>query len=140
MGVCILLQNHVGAVIKDFTSNVEEYFQKRKRSKKKGGSMINVYDKDNKIVARVKENRNLDYWDGHNMTNGGTGLHKGITKLKDGRFVLIHTSQWIGDKDYGEIITKEQAIEEILRAGKEELIEQFGLTDEVEKLENQEIK
>ena len=38
--------------------------------------MINVFD-DNNIIARVNYNSNLDYYDGHNYTNGGVGLHKG---------------------------------------------------------------
>jgi hypothetical protein len=83
---------------------------------------VNVYDGD-EVVARVRYNSDLDYWDGRNWTNGGTGRHKGITKLKDGRYVLIHGTQWTGGKDYGEIITPKQALQEILKSGNTELLE-----------------
>ena len=82
---------------------------------------VNVY-KGNKVVARVCYNENLDYWDGRNWTNGGVGLHKGLTKLRDGRFVLIHGSQWQGAKGWAEIISPEQALHEILASGNTELL------------------
>lgn len=75
---------------------------------------INVYNEEHNIVALVEYNNNLDFWDGHNFSCGSTGLHKGITKLKYGTYVLIHGSQWQGSQDYGEIITKKQALQEIL--------------------------
>jgi hypothetical protein len=87
--------------------------------------MLNVYDRKGQIVARVQEHQNLDYWDGNNFTNGGTGKHRGLTKLKDGRFVLVHTSQWTGSKDFGEIITAEEALQEILNSNNLELLEKF---------------
>jgi hypothetical protein len=36
---------------------------------------VNVYESEfcNKIVARVKYNEKLDYWDGRNRGNGGLG-------------------------------------------------------------------
>ena len=86
--------------------------------------MINVFDSNGNIIGRVDSNRNLDRWNGSNWTNGGTGRHKGITRLADGRYVLIHTTQWQGERDYAETITAEQALQEILAAGCEELLEQ----------------
>ena len=83
---------------------------------------INVYDSSGNVIARVRYNANLDFWDGRNWTCGETGRHKGLTKLKDGRYVLIHGTQWQGEKDYAEIITKEQALQEILKAQKPELL------------------
>jgi hypothetical protein len=87
---------------------------------------VNVYEGPEyreRVVARVRYNNALDYWDGSNWTNGGTGMHKGITKLKDGRYVVIIGSQWQGARDYGYIVTPEEALQEILRSGNTELLE-----------------
>lgn len=84
---------------------------------------VNVYDGDDDVIARVRYNTDLDYWDGRNWTNGGTGKHKGITKLKDGRYVLIHGTDWEGEKDWAEVISAEQALQEILKAQKLELLD-----------------
>lgn len=85
--------------------------------------MVNVYDGYD-VIARVKYNNNLDYWDGHNMSNGGVGRHKGLTRLKDGRYVLIYGTQWESERDYAEVITAGQALQEILHAGRLELLEE----------------
>ena len=87
---------------------------------------INVYEGEEfreQVVARVRYNNLLDYWDGSNWTNGGTGMHKGITKLKDGRYVIIIGSQWQGARDYGYIVSPEEALQEILQSGNTELLE-----------------
>ena len=84
---------------------------------------VNVYDENGNVVARVRYNANLDYWNGRNWENGGTGRHKGLTKLKDGRYVLIHGTDWQGEKDWAEVITPEQALQEILKSGNTELLE-----------------
>jgi len=86
--------------------------------------MVNVYDEDGEIIAEVKYNSNLDYWDGRNMTSGSTGRHKGITRLKDGRYVLINGTQWQGEKDHAGIITPEMALQEILRSGNTGLLDE----------------
>ncbi len=86
--------------------------------------MINVYENET-IIARVNYNSNLDYWDGHNQTCGSTGRHKGITRLKSGKYVLIHGTQWQGEKDYAEVISKDEALQEILKSGNEELLDKF---------------
>ena len=87
---------------------------------------VNVYEGPEyreRVVARVRYNNLLDYWDGRNWTNGGTGMHKGITKLKDGRYVIIIGSQWQGARDYGYIVSPEEALQEILKSGNHDLIE-----------------
>ncbi len=94
--------------------------------------MVNVFDENGDIVARVKYSSNLDFWDGHNMTCGSTGLHKGLTRLKDGRFVLIHGTQQQEQKDHAEIITPEEALREILSSGSTELLDKYP---ELKKLE-----
>lgn len=83
---------------------------------------VNVYE-DGDVIARVRYNQNLDFWDGRNFTCGSTGRHKGLTKLKDGRYVLIHGTQWQGEKDWAEIISPQQALQEILKSGNTELLE-----------------
>lgn len=85
---------------------------------------VNVYDDDGTVVARVKYSDNLDYWDGNNRTCGSTGRHKGLTKLRDGRYVLIHGTQWQGEKDSAEIITAEEALQEILSSGNTDLLDE----------------
>ena len=83
---------------------------------------VNVYENQD-VIARVRYKQNLDYWDGRNWTNGGTGRHKGLTKLRDGRYVLIHGTNWQGEKDWAEIISPEQALQEILKSGNTDLLE-----------------
>jgi hypothetical protein len=84
---------------------------------------VNVYDGD-KVVGRVEYNNNLDRWDGSNYTSGSTGRHKGITRLRDGRYVLIHGTQWQGEQDSAEVIGAEEALQEILQADCAELLEE----------------
>ena len=86
--------------------------------------MVNVYDENGRVIAMVKANNNLDWWDGSNWTCGSTGRHKGLTRLSDGRYVLIHTTQWQGERDYAEIISEKQALQEILEADAVELLEE----------------
>ena len=74
------------------------------------------------VVARVRYNQDLDYWNGSNWQNGGTGRHKGITKLKDGRFVIIKGTDWQGEKDYAYVVEDEEALQEILKAQQLELL------------------
>ena len=86
---------------------------------------VNVYADESmeEVIARVRYNQNLDFWDGRNFTCGSTGRHKGLTKLKDGRYVLIHGTQWQGEKDYAIVISAEQALQEILKSGNHDLLE-----------------
>jgi hypothetical protein len=86
--------------------------------------MVNVYDENGRVIAMVEANNNLDWWDGSNWTCGSTGRHKGLTRLADGRYVLIHTTQWQGERDYAEIISEKQALQEILEADAVELLEE----------------
>jgi hypothetical protein len=86
--------------------------------------MIPVYE-DGRVVARVKYNNNLDFWDGHNWTNGSTGHHNGLTRLKNGDYVLIHGSQWQGERDTAEIISRDEALQLVLDANDDDLWERF---------------
>jgi len=92
---------------------------------------VNVLE-DGVVIARVEYNSNLDFWDGHNWTCGSTGRHLGLTQLRDGRFVLIHGTQWQGERDWAETISEEEAIQRILSSGNEDLLKKFHLTRKAE--------
>lgn len=106
---------------------------------------VNVYDNEEllNVISRVRYNQNLDYWNGRNWQNGGTGRHKGLTKLKNSKYVLIYGTDWQGEKDYAVIIDSKTAMQEILKSGNYELLktkkfkELKILYDELEK-ENEE--
>lgn len=90
----------------------------------------NDHDYDNMVVGRVKANTRLDTWDGKNYTfRGSTGIHGGITKLKkprgDKSFVFIRTSQWVGDKPIGWLISDDEALSLLIEAGREDLINKW---------------
>lgn len=76
--------------------------------------MVNIYNDDGKIIGIVDYNNNLDMWNGQNHQNGGTGKHLGITKISDGNYVLIHGTDWQGERDYAEIISEEEAFQKIM--------------------------
>ena len=86
---------------------------------------VNVYE-NGKIFARVEYNQNLDFWYDHNWTCGSTGRHLGITRLrKSGQYVLIHGTQLQGEQGSAEIITDEEAYQQIVSSGNIELLEKF---------------
>lgn len=91
---------------------------------------VNVYEQHpqgplswNEVIARVEYNQLLDSWDGSDWQNGGLGMHLGITKLRDGRYVLIRGTQWTGERDYAWIATDEEALDAILQSDNTELLE-----------------
>ena len=86
---------------------------------------VNVYE-GGKVIARVQYNDNLDYWDGKNWTCGSMGRHLGLTRLrKSGQYVLIHGTDFLGEQDRAEIISDEEAYQQILTSGNIELLEKF---------------
>jgi len=87
--------------------------------------MVAVTDDTGDIVAEVDYTDNLDYWDGRNHTCGSTGRHKGLTQLPDGRFVLVHGSDWQGERNTAEFITAARAVQEILRSGNTDLFDDY---------------
>ncbi|OPX71333.1 MAG: hypothetical protein A4E36_00099 [Methanoregulaceae archaeon PtaB.Bin009] len=95
--------------------------------------MIPVYDENGEVVAEVEYNSNLDFWDGRNHTCGSTGHHKGLTRLESGEYVLIHGTQWQGERDTAEIINPEQAVKEIVASGNHDLFEEFPELAEIRK-------
>ena len=85
--------------------------------------MVNVYDDDGNVIAQVEYNNALDYWDGNNFTCGSAGHHKGITKLEDGRYVIIYGTQWQGERNYAKVVSDKEALQEILKSGNEKLLD-----------------
>jgi hypothetical protein len=94
---------------------------------------VNVYE-NGEVVAQVEYNNNLDTWDGNNWTSGSTGHHLGITRLKDGRYVLIHGSQWQNESDWAEVIDENEAIQQVLKSGDEDLLDNLGLKEKAKKI------
>jgi len=66
------------------------------------------------IIGKVRYNINLDHWRLFFEYSDGRGL----TRLKDGRFVLIHYDEWghspNNEKRWAEIISEPKAYNEIL--------------------------
>ena len=100
--------------------------------------MVNVYNANEELIATVKYNSNLDVWNGSNYQNGGTGRHLGITRLVDGRYVLIYGSDWQGDSDYATIVSDKTAYEKIMKYDPS-LLEEDKFKD-LKKFENNLIK
>ena len=87
--------------------------------------MVNILTDDwERVIGRVEANTNLDYWDGHNLQHGGLGRHLGLTILKSGELVLIHTTQWQGAQDWAEIVDEDEALQAIMRADAIHLLEE----------------
>ena len=95
----------------------------RKREEVTG--MIPVLDAYGVVVTFVRYNCNLDFWDGRNWTCGAVGRHKGLTRLKDGRFVIIYGTDWTGERDHGEFISAKDALQEILYAEAYDVLEKY---------------
>lgn len=94
---------------------------------------INVYNEKGDVIARVRYNDNL-------------GKNKGLTKLKNRRYVLIYGPP--GNKSRGIAISPEQALYEILKSGKIELLKSkkfaelkalFDMAKEYEKITKKEM-
>lgn len=77
--------------------------------------MVNVYNGNGEVIAIVKYNQDLDIWDGSNWSNGGTGQHLGITRLSDGKYVLIFGTDWQGHQNYAELTSEREAFQLIMR-------------------------
>ena len=69
---------------------------------------VRLFDGD-EVVGLVPYVENLDHWDGHNWTSGSTGHHLGIGRLKDGGYYVCYGTQWEGERDYAEKISKKEA-------------------------------
>lgn len=76
-----------------------------------------------KLISRVKYNENLNYGDGKNIFGNGWGNHRGITKLKDGRFVIIFETDMQGEEPQAYVVSDEEAAREILESWHSEFFE-----------------
>jgi hypothetical protein len=88
--------------------------QEFEMSKHSAGVKVPLYDSsednpDRSCIGRVTYTSNLDYWDGNNYTCGSTGHHLGVGKTRNGRYFLVHGTQWQGERDYAEIVTEAEA-------------------------------
>jgi len=79
-------------------------------------SIYNNEDLKGKLIARVRNNTNLDYFNGEYWFNTEKGSHRGLTKLGDGRYVLMHSYDDESKRDYGYVITEKEALDEIIKA------------------------
>ncbi|OXB94857.1 hypothetical protein [Parageobacillus galactosidasius] len=67
------------------------------------------------VIEITEKSVCLDEWDGRNWQTGGTGLHQYVHKviMIDGKktedmFLLVHSSQWQGSHDTGELMTVDE--------------------------------
>ena len=89
---------------------------------------VPVFDRDNRYTGiDVEIVTNLD--DFETGDDGFSGVHAGITKLPDGRYVFMRTSQWEGDTNWGDVVTPAEALWLILDRGHEELLQQEEFKD-----------
>lgn len=85
--------------------------------------MVYVYNDNNKIIGQVKYNNNLDNFDGHVFSCGCFGRHKGLCKLKNGKFALIYGTDWFKESNYAKIISPEDAAQEVIKSRNMKLLE-----------------
>jgi len=85
---------------------------------------VNVYNGEGEVVARVRYTSNLDFWDGRNWSSGSMGHHQGLTKLRDGRYVIVYGSQWQGDRPWAEIVSPERALQAIVHSDNLDLLDE----------------
>lgn len=82
-----------------------------------------------RIIAVVEYNNNLDFFNGVEWSCGQSSKHKGLTRLEDGRYVLIQFSELLDERDHAEIVTPERALHEILISDNYNLLEYPTLKD-----------
>jgi hypothetical protein len=87
--------------------------------------MVVLYDENEEIIGDVEYNNDLDYWDGHNHTNGGTGRHKGFGQLDSGEFYIIHGTQWQGESNYARLTSPEEIVKEAIRTSNVDMLEKY---------------
>lgn len=67
-------------------------------------------------VALVRYNARLDRFDGRDWSSGEPGKHRGLTRLADGRYALLVGSDIRGERDFGYVVSPEEALQEILKS------------------------
>lgn len=106
----------------------EDIFEKDWEIDEEDIHLLSVID-NGRIIALVEYNDNLDFFEysftyGNKWSCGQYGRHKGLTRLEDGRYVLIQFSDMLDERDHADIISPEQALQEILKSGNFDLLEQ----------------
>ena len=66
--------------------------------------IVNGLKYDTDAAARVASN---EYWDGHNWDRDGRNTY--LYKTPNGRFFLLHTSRWEGERDHIEPVSPDEA-------------------------------
>lgn len=81
---------------------------------------------DETVVEITEKSVCLDEWDGRNWQTGGTGLHQYVHKVItiDGEevedmFLLVHSSQWQGSHQTGEILTVNEVRNHLKEIGRD---------------------
>ncbi|MHA1488536.1 MAG: hypothetical protein ACTSRI_02640 [Promethearchaeota archaeon] len=77
--------------------------------------MVILYEEE-EVIGDVEYNQRLDFWNGRNYQNGGTGRHLGFGQLGDGRFFLIFGTQWQGESAHAEIVSPETIVKEAIKS------------------------
>ena len=80
--------------------------------------LVPVFDENYKLVEYVEANRNLD----EGTDAGWPGLHHGLSRLSDGRYVLICETDWCCDRNVAYTITPSEALTLVLESNHEELL------------------
>jgi hypothetical protein len=86
--------------------------------------MVKLY-KNEEVIGDVDANTKLDYWDGRNYSNGGTGRHLGFGQTKNGEFYLIHKTQWQGEQNYAEIVSPDRIVKEAIKSNNINELEEY---------------
>ena len=96
---------------------------------------IPVFDDDNELLCYCQFKDNLTRENVPDYANMNCRI--GLTRYPGLRFprfyVLMYYDKYSPDRSYGEIITENEAYMECIRAGHEEVIEEFGLLYERER-------
>lgn len=90
--------------------------------------------KISQVINRIRYNTEAEstkliasneYWDGSNWERGGRNTH--LYRTTKGRYFAAHASQWQGETDYIEPLSKDEAMElyETLREKEVEFEEAF---------------
>lgn len=91
-----------------------------KYQEKRNTKRVKVLDSQGKEVARVKYNEKLDYYINNRLGYKQLGYHRGLTRLRDGRLVLIE------GRDTGErtarVVGPIEVLESVLVSGRVDAI------------------
>ena len=90
--------------------------------------MVQLYDseeKDAEIIGDVEYISCLDYLQGTNFYNGGTGHHLGFAQLADGRYYLVFGTDWREEMDRAYIVSKDRIVKEIIKSEQLDVLDDY---------------